>query len=186
MLPPQRKAVDADIPSIAALMRRSVLDLFPAFYDDRQVASAAVHIAALDRDLVHDGTYYVHEHDGELVACGGWSRRDKLYAGPAANPDDDRLLDPASEPARIRAMFVRQDWTRRGLARAIIDTCTAAASAAGFRSLALMATLPGVALYRAAGFAEVEAATIHLPDGVALGGVSMTRTLGGFPIGDDG
>ncbi|WP_424186951.1 GNAT family N-acetyltransferase [Actinokineospora sp. G85] len=182
MLPPQRKAINADIPSIAALMRQSVLDLFPAYYDDRQVASAAVHIAALDRDLVRDGTYYVHEHDGELVACGGWSRRDKLYAGPAANPDDDRLLDPATEPARIRAMFVRRDWTRRGLGRAIIGTCAAAAAAEGFRSLALMATLPGVPLYRASGFAEVEATTIHLADGVALAGVSMTRALAGFPI----
>ena len=37
--------------------------------------------------------------------------------------DDGRLLDPATEPARVRAMFVRGDWTRRGLGRAILERC---------------------------------------------------------------
>ncbi len=159
-------------------MRRSVLDLFPAHYDDRQVASAVAHIAALDTDLVDDGTYLVHEADGEIVACGGWSRRDKLYAGAAARSDDGRLLDPATEPARIRAMFVHAGWTRRGLGRAILRTCAAAARAEGFRSLVLMATLPGVPLYLAAGFREVGPAALPMADGVVLPGVAMARDLG--------
>jgi hypothetical protein len=68
---PQRLAVAADAAAISKLMRESVLELFPRFYDERQTASAAVHIAHLDMSLVEDGTYYVHEDRGEIVACGG-------------------------------------------------------------------------------------------------------------------
>jgi len=157
-------------------MRASVLDLFPAYYDKKQTASAAVHIAALDLALIEDGTYYVHEADGEIVACGGWSRRNKLYNGTDAGADA-RLLDPQSEPARIRAMFVRGDWTRRGLGRAILTSCVDAARSEGFTSLALMATLPGVPLYKAFGFTEVEQAELTMPDGVVLGGVAMERRV---------
>lgn len=155
-------------------MRASVLDLFPAYYDETQTASAAVHIAALDLALIEDGTYYVHEADGEILACGGWSRRNKLYNGTDAGADA-RLLDPQTEPARIRAMFVRGDWTRRGLGRAILTSCVDAARSDGFTSLALMATLPGVPLYKAFGFTEVEQVELTMPDGVVLGGVAMER-----------
>jgi N-acetylglutamate synthase-like GNAT family acetyltransferase len=74
-------------------------------------------------------------------------------------------------------MFVRGDWTRRGLGRAILDTCAAAAKAEGFTTLALMATLPGVPLYQAFGFKEVEATELTMPDGVVLGGVAMERSV---------
>lgn len=179
-VPPQRLARAADAPAIAALMRTSVLELFPRFYDERQTASSAVHIAKLDMRLIEDGTYYVHEAAGEIVACGGWSRRNKLFSGRGAADDDERLLDPATEPARVRAMFVRSDWTRRGLGRAILESCARAARAEGFRDLVLVATLPGEPLYRACGFREVERFTMTMPDGVTAAAVAMER-----PVADD-
>jgi hypothetical protein len=121
--PVLRVATGDDLEAIGAVMRASVLELFPAYYDERQTASAAVHIAHVDPVLVADGTYFVHEAGGaggEIVACGGWSRRGRLYTGDGDHEDDDRLLDPVTEPAHIRAMFVRGDWTRRGLGRAIL------------------------------------------------------------------
>jgi GNAT superfamily N-acetyltransferase len=172
----QRVARPSDAGAVAELMRASTLELFPAYYDAEQTASAVVHIAALDLALIEDGTYYVHEADGEIVACGGWSRRNKLFNGSDAG-GDERLLDPATEPARIRAMFVRGDWTRRGLGRAILTSCVDAARAEGFTQLALMATLPGVPLYKAFGFTEVESAELTMPDGVVLGGVAMERAV---------
>jgi GNAT superfamily N-acetyltransferase len=174
--PVQRLAVPADAPAIAELMRASVLDLFPLYYDQAQVASAIEHIAVLDLALIEDGTYYVYEAAGEIVACGGWSRRNKLFNGSDAGADT-RLLDPATEPARIRAMFVRGDWTRRGLGRGILTACVDAAKDEGFTQLALMATLPGVPLYQAFGFTEVEPAELTMPDGVVLGGVAMERAV---------
>jgi GNAT superfamily N-acetyltransferase len=176
-VPVQRQAVAADAAQITDLMKESVRRLFPAFYDERQTASALVHVAHLDHTLIDDGTYFVHEIGGEIVACGGWSRRDRLYAGSGDRPDDDRLLDPATEPARVRAMFVRADWTRRGLGRAILEACERAARAESFTRLTLMATLPGVPLYAAYGFTEVERVTVTTPDGVGLAGVAMERAI---------
>jgi GNAT superfamily N-acetyltransferase len=177
MVPPQRVAGVEDAPQIAALMRASILDLFPAFYDARQTESAAVHIAELDMALIEDGTYFVHEAGGEIVACGGWSRRNKLFTGAGAGADDGRMLDPQTEPARVRAMFVRSDWTRRGIGRAILESCERAARAEGFTTLALMATLPGEQLYKAFGFRETERVQIAHPDGVVLEGVAMERPI---------
>jgi GNAT superfamily N-acetyltransferase len=175
--PPQRLALASDAPRISELMRVSLLELFPRFYDQRQTASAAVHIAHLDPMLIDDSTYFVHEVDDEIVACGGWSRRAKLYTGSGAGDDDDRLLDPRTEPARVRAMFVRSDWTRRGLGRTILNSCERAAHAEGFRGLVLGATLPGVPLYRSFGFREVERFTLTMPDGVSVEVVAMERPI---------
>jgi GNAT superfamily N-acetyltransferase len=177
-LPAQRLARREDAPRLSELMRVSILSLFPRFYDARQTASGAVYIGELDLTLVEDGTYFVHEVGDEIVACGGWSRRDKLYTGSGDAAGDARRLDPASEPARVRAMFVREDWTRRGLGRAILDSCERAARAEGFQTLALMATLPGEQLYRSFGFREVERTMVELPDGVSLAGVAMERPIG--------
>ncbi|MEV0644017.1 GNAT family N-acetyltransferase [Phytomonospora sp. NPDC050363] len=175
--PPQRKAVPADVPKIAALMRRSVEELFPLFHDERDTAAAARFLTVPDTMLIDDGTYYVHEAEGEIVACGGWSKRDKLYTGSGDQSGDARLLDPATEPARVRAMFVRGDFARRGLGRAILTSCAQDAAADGYRSLVLMATLPGVPLYQAFGFREVGREDLPLPDGTTLAGVAMEREL---------
>jgi GNAT superfamily N-acetyltransferase len=176
-LPAQRLARAADAPALSELMRASILELFPRFYDERQTASAAVHVGHLDMTLVEDGTYFVHEAAGEIVACGGWSRRDKLYTGSGDADEDARLLDPRTEPARVRAMFVRGDWTRRGLGRAILDACERAARDEGFRTLALMATLPGEPLYRAFGFRELGRSMVTMPDGVSIECVAMERPV---------
>ena len=166
---PQRLAADADAGEIQALMHASIRALFPRFYDPRHTESAARYIGELDLALIEDGTYYVHEAGGEIVACGGWSRRNRLYTGSGQAADDG--------PARVRAMFVRDDWTRRGLGRAILERCERDARADGFTTLALMATLPGEPLYRAYGFRETDRVMVRLPDGTELDGVAMERPI---------
>jgi GNAT superfamily N-acetyltransferase len=176
MMPTLRPARPADEPAIDDLCQASARELFPGYYDVQQSPSAVKYFAVLDRTLIEDGTYYVHEADGEIVACGGWSRRNKLFNGSGAG-DDARLLDPASEPARIRAMFVRADWTRRGLARAILQHSLDAARAEGFGSVVLAATLPGVPFYESLGFTVAEQTVDTLPDGVQVPGARMTRSI---------
>jgi GNAT superfamily N-acetyltransferase len=176
--PALRLATPADEPAIDALMKASTAAFFPAFYDPRQTASSIEHIARPDPMLLADGTYFVLVVGGELVGCGGWSRRGRPYMGSAAALDDDRLLDPRTEAAHVRAMFVRPDWSRRGLGRRIIEACEAAARTAGFRRLDLVATLPGVPLYEACGFvATADVADIVLADGVRLPCVAMTKSI---------
>jgi GNAT superfamily N-acetyltransferase len=176
-MPVLRVATLDDAARIEALMKESAAAIFPRFYDERQSASAVHFVAEVDPLLLDDGTYFVIESDGEAVACGGWSRRDRLYTGSGEAAGDARLLDPELEPARVRAMFVRDDWTRRGLGRMILEACEEAARADGFRTVSLMATLPGVPLYLAFGFEPLEEIEIVLPDGVGVPCVSMAKPL---------
>ncbi len=175
--PGLRVAGPADIDAIDALMKASTRDIFPSFYDERQTASSIEYIAHVDPMLVADGTYFVVEADDGIVACGGWSRRDKLYTGSAEQEGRARLLDPEREPARVRAMFVRGDSTRRGLGTRILEACEAAARAEGFHTLALLATLPGVLLYERFGFRTIEHTSITLPNGVEVACVAMEMRM---------
>ena len=52
---------------------------------------------------------------------------------------------------------------------------------AGFRTLSLLATLPGVPLYLAYGFLRSEEVEVLLPDGLALPCVAMTKALPARP-----
>jgi GNAT superfamily N-acetyltransferase len=177
MTPTLRVATVADEAALHALMKESAEVLFRRFYDERQSTSAVRHVAQIDRMLLEDGTYFVLEADGEPVACGGWSRRDRLYTGSGDADGDARALDPATEPARVRAMFVRADWTRRGLGRRILEACEAAARREGFTRLALVATLAGVPLYLAYGFEPTGEHDVTMPDGVAIPCVSMEKEI---------
>lgn len=178
--PPElRIATPDDEAAVDALMKQSGAVLFRRFYDERQTASAVRYVAQVDRLLLRDGTYFVLESDGEMVACGGWSRRDRLHTGSGDSDDDDRLLDPATESARVRAMFVRADWTRRGLGRRILAECESAAAREGFRRLILTATLPGLPLYLAYGFERTADVEVTMPDGVAIACVAMEKPVGG-------
>ena len=172
-----RVAIPEDAAAIDALMKESAAALFPAYYDERQTASAVRYVAQIDSMLLADGTYFALEAGVELVGCGGWSRRDRLYTGSGDAEEDGRLLDPANEPAKVRAMFVRGDWTRRGLGRRIIDECELAARAEGFKRLALLATLPGVPLYTACGFVPGDEVEVALEDGVTMACVAMEKPI---------
>ena len=110
----------------------------------------------LDNQLIDDGTYYVVESEGRLAGCGGWSRRATLYGGDHSAGRNSALLDPAREPARIRAMYTHPDFARRGVGRLILERCESAAAAEHFTRLELMSTLAGEPLYSAAGYEPIE------------------------------
>jgi GNAT superfamily N-acetyltransferase len=174
-----RVATLDDKTAVDALMKESAKALFPRFYNEQQAASAVRYVAQVDPMLLADGTYFVLESGNELVACGGWSRRDRLYTGGGDSEGDARILDPSSEPARVRAMFVRADWTRKGLGRRILEECEAAARREGFRQLALVSTMPGLPLYLAYGFRSLEEHEVAMPDGVTIACVSMEKQIDG-------
>jgi N-acetylglutamate synthase-like GNAT family acetyltransferase len=172
-----RRATAGDVAALNALIARSGRDLSRGYYTDAEIESALRYVFGVDSALIHDGTYFVVEDAGTLLGCGGWSRRRTLYGGDQRPVGADELLDPARDAARIRAFFVAPEAARRGVGRALLAACVDAARAAGFRSLELMATLPGVPFYRAQGFAEVEPVEDTLPDGIVLRFVRMRTQL---------
>lgn len=173
-----RKATPADQPAIEHVMRESLRRLGKPAYDEQQIASSLRSIAQADTQLIDDGTYFVAVADGDVVACGGWSRRGKLYSGSAAQGGEARMLDPRSEAARIRAFFTLPEWARRGIGRAILDACEAEIAAAGFQRIELMAMLSGgEALYLKCGYTPVERTNIILEDGTPLGTTVMRKSL---------
>jgi GNAT superfamily N-acetyltransferase len=179
-LPPLRLARTDDVPALADLIKRSARGLSAGEYSDEQVEAALQGAFGVDTGLIADGTYWLAEHAGRPVACGGWSRRRALFGGDSYHGASEELLDPAREPARIRAFFVDPDWARRGLGRALLDRCEAAAKAAGFRSLTLMATRPGLKLYRTAGYVADEPVVFDL-GGVKIDFTPMSKSLAPEP-----
>ena len=172
-----RRAQPQDVPAIERVMRESIRGISNRSYDPRQVASALEYVAHLDPWLIEDQTYYVVENDGAVIGCGGWSRRGKLYAGSGSAHDDARLLDPATEAARVRAMFVLPELERRGIGRMILEACEADARGEGFRRVELMAMLSGHAMYRATGYCDVESVDAKLEDGTPFPLIRMEKAL---------
>jgi hypothetical protein len=72
----------------------------------------------------------------------------------------------------VRCLLTGPRW--RSWRRLLCGRCS---RAEGFTRLALMATLPGVPLYKAFGFTEVGTVDLPMPDGVVLGGVAMERPI---------
>lgn len=172
-----RPATMADVPALQELIHVSVRGLSAGHYSPAQIEAALDEVFGVDTQLIADGTYYVIEDASVLVASGGWSARRTLFGGDQMKLAEDPILDPEVDAARIRAFFVHPEWSRRGLARQLYDTCERAAAAAGFRSFELMATLPGEPLYSALGFTGVERVVLTLGNGVAVPFVRMTRRI---------
>lgn len=167
-----RLAREHDKATLNALIRASGIGLSAGFYTDAQAAAITRDIFGVDSALVADSTYYAVEEGGEIVACGGWSARATDFGGDQAKSGTDRPLDPATEPARIRAFFVDPVMARRGLGSMLLEHCTCAARQAGFTALELVSTMPGVPLYVRHGFAPLENMTLPLSGGVT---VALTR-----------
>jgi GNAT superfamily N-acetyltransferase len=153
-----RLATSDDLPALRAVATAAIDELQAGFLDPDQVAASHA-IMGIDTRLVDDCTYFVIEEDGAIAGCGGWSRHATLYGGDHTYGRDDALLDPATEPARVRAMYTHPRYARRGVGRLVLSLCEAAAAAEGFRHLELMATLAGEPLYAAYGFTPVEHVT---------------------------
>jgi GNAT superfamily N-acetyltransferase len=171
-----RQAKIEDIAVLQPLISASVRTLSQGYYSNQQIESALVNIFGVDSQLIDDGTYYVAEIDDRIVGCGGWSKRKTLYGGDQAKASEvDSLLNPETEPARIRAFFIHPEWARRGIGRRIIEVCEQAAQDAGFNMFELASTLPGEPLYKACGYEVIEPIDVLLPGGAALPVIRMRK-----------
>jgi len=171
-----RNATPADAAALECLIDVSARGLSPA-YAVAQIDAALGTAFGLDRTLIADGTYFVAEAGAELVGCGGWSRRATLFGGDGQPGRSAALLDPARDGARIRAFFVRPDWARRGIGRALLRRCEDAARNEGFTRAELVATLAGHHLYRALGYAGNEPFEHRLTNEITIPFIAMQKPL---------
>ena len=171
-----RKAQISERDKIRELIVNSARRLSREDYSNSQIEAAVRQVFGVDTILIDDGTYFVAEKDGELIGCGGWSRRRTLFGGDQFLNRDSSELDPQTEPAKIRAFFIHPNFARQGIARAILSRCEAEAGTHGFRSLELMSTLPGIKLYEACGFEKAEPTELVV-DGVTIPFVVMKKKL---------
>lgn len=172
-----RWAGPADLPALRSVMALAIDALQAEFLSPEQVVASRA-IMGLDTQLVADGTYLLAERDGVVAGCGGWSRRATLYGGDhSTDLRDPKLLDPTRDAAKIRAMYTHPAFARQGVGRLILSECEAAAAAAGFAAVELMATLSGERLYAVSGYNRVEAVETRV-GAVAVPLIRMRKDLG--------
>jgi GNAT superfamily N-acetyltransferase len=172
-----RLAQLSDMDRMRALMTRSIESLQGGFLTPAQIA-ASHGVMGIDTQLVRDQTYFIIEDGAAIAGCGGWSFRATLYGG------DDSIvareptpLDPATDAARIRAMYTDPAFARRGVGRLLMELCEKAAQQAGFSRVELMATLSGEPLYRVCGYTPIEEVMSKPIDGVSVPLIRMGKTL---------
>ena len=172
-----RRATLEDRSRLEEVIAESARGLSRGDYSAAQIEAALGGAFGVDSELIRDGTYFVAESDGEIVGCGGWSRRKTLFGGDAQPGRRSDLLDPGHDSARIRALFVHPAWARRGIGRAILERCEAEAREHGFRSAELLATLPGERFYRALGYVGRDRTEHRLGEAVTIDFVPMRKDL---------
>jgi GNAT superfamily N-acetyltransferase len=173
-----RLATEDDLPALHSLIDASVRILQAGDYTPAQMEGALGTVLGIDTQLIRDRTYYVAETTAEaarIAGCGGWSPRKTLFGadrGPNREPD---LLNPHTDAAKVRAIFVHPDFARRGLGSLILAMVEDAARQAGFTRFEMGSTLTGVPLYRLKGYVEVEHIAVPLANGESLPIVKMVK-----------
>ena len=151
-----RLACRDDLDALRSLMAAAIGELQKPFLDAAQIAASRA-IMGLDTQLIDDGTYFVVESEGELAACGGWSCRATLYGSDQTPGRSPALLNPATDAARVRAMYTHPRFARRGAGRLILVLCEDTRRVE--RVVRRRATLAGEPLYRACGYTAGERLT---------------------------
>lgn len=173
-----RLAEEDDLPALHALIEASVRTLQANDYTPRQIEGALGTVLGVDTQLIRDRTYFLAETDAgpeRIAGCGGWSYRRTLFGadrGPGREPE---MLNPATDAAKIRAIFVHPHFARQGLGSLILATVEDAARRAGFRRFEMGSTLTGVPLYKLRGYVEMERVAVPLGNGEAVAVVRMVK-----------
>jgi hypothetical protein len=76
-----RLALPGDIPALANLIPESARVLQAGYYTPEQIEGALGTVFGVDSQLIQDGTYFIAESGHQIVGCGGWSKRRRLYGG---------------------------------------------------------------------------------------------------------
>jgi len=167
-----------ELKTLNEIITMSARDLSRDDYSEQEIKSAIQYVFGVDTELVNDKTYFVIEKDGEIAGCGGWSKRKTLFGGNQfSGRGETTFLDPSKDAAKIRAFFIHPKFARQGLGSILLTHCEQEAMKNGFTQLEMMATLPGVKLYKTLSYKSVSDEVVMLPNKVPLKFVRMRKNL---------
>ncbi|MGF1615561.1 MAG: GNAT family N-acetyltransferase [Gammaproteobacteria bacterium] len=110
--------------ALSVLLQTSYPELMKPAYEPRVLAAALEAMTVANPALLASGTYYVAESaTGELIGCGGWTRR-----APAADAASSGI-------GHIRHFATHPAWVRQTIGRAIYAVCQQQASGRGITLL---------------------------------------------------
>lgn len=169
-----RPASSGDRRAIERLAEIATRDLLEPFLTKEQLAETSA-FTPLDPWLLEDGTYFIAEIDGRIVASGGWSHRAPMIHDP--NAAVQMPENPTGGTARIRAMYTDPTHARMGLGRTVLSVCEVSARLAGHQHFELIATPVGELMYLACGYERTELLKLDTPGGVAIQVARMQKIV---------
>ncbi len=151
-----RSATAGDLGDIAAVHRRSILELCKTDYSAEQLDAwtAALQAAAYSKLLSTHELLVAEEDRAVLGFC---------------------VLD--STTGFLNATYVNPPASRRGVGRALVTAAEAVARTKGLSQIQLNSTLNAVPFYQDLGYARGELTSNRLPSGVELPCFAMSKTL---------
>jgi hypothetical protein len=117
-----------DISALETLIPESARALQANYYTPAQIEGALGTVFGVDTQLIQDQTYFIAENTGQIIGCGGWSKRKTLYGGDHRAKHWKRLLHNSLDTPKIhsgstarlvdtiRAMFLaltKLKWLKR-------------------------------------------------------------------------
>ncbi len=167
-----RRARMNDRNHLRAMQAESMRALAAKCYSAAEIEAFLIYVGTVNDQLIDEGTYYVVEGEGHIVASGGWSRLGTTSVTATGG-------DPAASlaTAKVRSVFVHPDWARHGLGRKLMQRVEAEAWSAGFNELEMNVLLSGVPFYCALGYQPVRPIALSLPDNLMFRGTAMRKSL---------
>ncbi len=153
-----RRAVKGDAENIRALQNATFRIAALAQYDASDIDSFLRHAGTLEPALIDDGTYFVAEIEGEIVASGGWSSRTATYAGFIRSG----AVAPSGS-AVIRGVYVDPAYLAAGLAQRIFEIIEEDIASRGYDGAHLATTYTGMPFYNAADSGPIASLLSHSP-----------------------
>jgi GNAT superfamily N-acetyltransferase len=155
-----------DLPAIDALLCASYPVLLKPDYPPSVLVTCLPLISRAQPGLLRSGTYYMAaDADGRALAAGGWT-----HSAPQGG------VGPR-DVGHVRHVVTHPDATRRGLARAILGRCFAAARNSGVRWMMCQSTRTAEPFYTAMGFQRRGEIEVMLRPGIGFPAVEMIRAL---------
>jgi GNAT superfamily N-acetyltransferase len=169
----ERKAAIGDLVTLGHLREASLRVLAADAYDAAAIGMLIRDLSAGDAAMVRDGTLFVLELEGEIIACGGWTADlpPSIAGGRAA-------LDQAGpSSAWIRSLHVDPGFAREGYGSRLMRLLEREIALRGFDVVQIAATFNAMPFCTARGYRP-----LSLLRELAKGGANVMGAIMAKPV----